>query len=127
LGTGEPDRRSDAERRSAEIMARFEDALTGEGPARPLPTLSARIGISERTLRSYCTAFLGCSPFAYARLRRLNLVRSALLEADHEMTGVTEVARTHGFSECGRFAVAYRRVFGETPRATLLRNSAESA
>jgi AraC-like DNA-binding protein len=127
LGAAELDRRSGAARRNGEIMARFEDALRRGEPARPLPTLSAEIGISERTLRSYCTAFLGCSPLAYARLRRLNLVRSALLEADHKATGVAEIARTHGFSESGRFSVAYRRLFGETPRATLQRDSAESA
>jgi hypothetical protein len=31
------------------------------------------------------------------------------------LTSVAEIARSHGFSEPGRFAVAYRVLFGEAP------------
>jgi transcriptional regulator GlxA family with amidase domain len=128
LGTGDPAPRPDAQRRRTELMARFEDALHDR--AQPLPALCAGIGVPARTLRDYCTAYLGCGPLEYARLRRLNLARSTLLEADHKATSVAEVARLHGFSQAGRFAVAYRGLFGEAPLATLLRGrsiSAESA
>jgi transcriptional regulator GlxA family with amidase domain len=40
---------------------------------------------------------------------------------------VAKIARAHGFSEPGRFVVAYRALLGEAPSATLMRNSAESA
>jgi AraC-like DNA-binding protein len=126
VGTAAPGHRADAWRRRAVIMVRFEDALAKRDSIPPLAALSAEIGISQRTLRIYCASFLGRSPLAYARLRRLNLARSALLKA-HRATGVAELARAHGFPEPGRFAVAYRALFGETPRATLRRNSAESA
>jgi transcriptional regulator GlxA family with amidase domain len=39
---------------------------------------------------------------------------------------IARIAKSHGFSEPGRFAGAYRALFGETPSTTLLRNSAES-
>jgi len=129
LGTGKPAAHPEAWRRPAEIMSRFEGALA-HGPAQQLPALCAEIGVPARTLRVYCTAYLGCSPLEYAKLRRLNLARSALLKADHTMTRVAEIARSHGFSQPGRFAVAYRGLFGEAPLATLLRPrfiSAESA
>jgi AraC-like DNA-binding protein len=117
-------------RRRSEIMIRFEDALAMPGRARSLPVLCAGIGVPPRTLREYCAAYLGCSPIAYARLRRLNLARLTLLKTDPAVTSVAEVARSHGFSEPGRFAVAYRSLFGESPQASLLRArsiSAESA
>jgi AraC-like DNA-binding protein len=120
LGTEQPGHR-DAWRRRAEIMARFEDALATHGQIQSLSDFSAGIGVPERTLRVYCATFLGCGPIRYARLRRLNFARSTLLKADPNATRVAEVARAHGFSEPGRFAGAYRRLFGEVPLATLHR------
>jgi AraC-like DNA-binding protein len=130
LATEEPAVRPESWRRSSEIMVRFEDALAMHDCAQPLPMLCAGIGVPPRTLRKYCAAYLGYGPLAYARLRRLNLARSTLLKADPAMTSIAGVARSHGFSQPGRFAVAYRSLFGEHPLATLLRPrpiSAESA
>jgi AraC-like DNA-binding protein len=121
LSAGKPAIRTGTWQRRADIMARFEDALTTHDRAMPLPSLSAAVGTPARTLRSYCTSFLGCSPIEYARLRRLNLAHSTLLRTDQEATSVAEVARLHGFSEPGRFAGAYRRLFGEPPLAALRR------
>jgi AraC-like DNA-binding protein len=113
--------------RRAEIMARFEGLLAEKTAHLSMPAISAALDVPQRTLRICCEAFLGCSPLAYAKLQRLNRARSALSRADHELESVADIARTHGFSEPGRFAVAYRALFGETPSATLLRGSAESA
>ncbi|TMJ25262.1 MAG: helix-turn-helix domain-containing protein, partial [Alphaproteobacteria bacterium] len=117
-------------RRRATIMGRFEDALAAHDNSQPLSALCAEIGVPARTLRVCCAAYLGCSPLEYARLRRLNLARLTLIKADPRATSVAEVARSHGFSQPGRFAGAYRRLFGEAPLTTLLRRksiSAESA
>jgi AraC-like DNA-binding protein len=130
LATEEPAILPETWRRRSEIMVRFEDALAMHDRTQPLPMLCAGIGVPPRTLRAYCAAYLGCSPIAYARLRRLNFARLTLLKADPAATSVAHVARLHGFSEPGRFATAYRTLFGESPQASLRRArsiSAESA
>jgi AraC-like DNA-binding protein len=106
--------------RHAETMARFERVLALQGDRQlPMSELCAGTGVSERTLRVCCADFLGMSPTAYARLRRLNLVRSALLRNTRTTATIGTVARKYGFSELGRFAAAYRLAFGESPSATL--------
>ena len=57
----------------------------------------------------------------YLALRRMHLVRRALLHAIPSTTTVTRIATDHGFWELGRFSVNYRAMFGETPSATLQR------
>jgi AraC-like DNA-binding protein len=113
--SGNPRRR----RHHAEIMARFEDALASHRePHLNLPALCSAIGVPERTLRACCSEFLGMSPTRYHLLRRLNGARSALLSADPETASVAEIARNNQFHELGRFAVAYRTLFGEMPSST---------
>jgi AraC-like DNA-binding protein len=104
------------------IMARFEKVLE-ERLDRPLrmPDVCATIEVSQRTLRTCCAEFLGLSPGHYMRLRRLNIARRVLRDADPDATTVAEIARRSGFSELGRFAAIYRMAFGETPSTTLAR------
>jgi AraC-like DNA-binding protein len=107
-------------RHHADIMLRFEDALTAHrGPRLNLPALCADIGVPERTLRVCCAEFLGMSPTRYLLLRRLNMARSALRRANPATASVAEIARIHQFMEPGRFAVTYRTIFGEMPSTTL--------
>jgi AraC-like DNA-binding protein len=115
-------------RHHAEIMVRFEDALASHcEPHLNLHALCSAIGVPERTLRMCSTELLGMSPTRYHLLRRLNGARSELLSADPETTSVTQIARNHQFLELGRFAVAYRTVFGEMPSFTLRRSSMKTA
>ncbi len=115
-------------RHHTDIMVRFEDALAAHGdPHLNLPALCSAIGVPERTLRVCCTEFLGISPTRYHLLRRLNMARSALRRADPETASVAEIARNHQFLELGRFAVAYRTVFGEMPSSTLRRSPIKTA
>jgi AraC-like DNA-binding protein len=111
-----------ARRHHTRIMVRFEEVLA-DHPNRPLhlPELCALIGVSERTLRSCCAEFLGISPSRYMLLRRLQAARIALRDADPTAANVAEIARGCGFTELGRFAVAYRTAFGEPPSTTLRR------
>jgi len=102
------------------VMRRFEQVLK-ENPDDPLhiPEICAAIGVAERTLRLHCMEYLGMSPRRYLWLRRMNLARRALALADPAKTTVTEIATAQGFWELGRFALTYRRLFGESPSATL--------
>ena len=60
-------------------------------------------------------------PVRYLWLRRMQLARRALLLAGDGSATVTSIAMAHGFWELGRFSVAYRNLFGETPTAALRR------
>jgi AraC-like DNA-binding protein len=116
------------QRHHADIMNRFEDALVlYSDPHLNLPALCSAIGVPERTLRMCSTEVLGMSPTRYHLLRRLNGARSELLSADPETTSVTEIAHNHQFIELGRFAVAYRTVFGELPSFTLRHSTIKTA
>jgi AraC family ethanolamine operon transcriptional activator len=50
---------------------------------------------------------------------RLHGVRSALRTRTAKKTTVTNVATDYGFYELGRFAGAYKELFGEAPSETL--------
>jgi AraC-like DNA-binding protein len=109
-------------RRHDAIVARFEGFLEAN-PDQPLylTEICAAIGVSERTLRVACEEHLGMGPIRYLSLRRMYLVRRALLQADPSTVTVTRLATDHGFWELGRFAVAYRKMFGESPSESLQR------
>jgi len=114
-------------RHHADIMVRFEDALSAHiGPQLNMPELCATLGVSGRTLRVCCHEFLGVSPTRYHLWRRLNTVRSALLRADPATACVGAIARSCDFFELGRFAATYRIAFGELPSTTLRRVIMES-
>src|SRR5262249_9218303 len=109
-------------RRHDAIMERFEEFLAAH-PQRPLylTEICAGVGVAERTLRAACEEHLGMGPIRYLTLRRMHLVRRALLAADPSKSSVTRVVTDHGFWELGRFSVAYRTLFGELPSETLRR------
>jgi AraC-like DNA-binding protein len=108
------------------IIKRFDDFLDANADA-PLylADICAAVGASRRTLHLCCEEHLGMSPLRYLWLRRMHLARHALIRADPADTTVTQIAGAHGFWELGRFAVKYRRLFGEQPSATLNRSSAD--
>jgi AraC-like DNA-binding protein len=86
-----------------------------------IPQVCKAIGVAERTLRMCCYDQLGMSPKQFLLVRRMNLVCQALKRAMPIATTVTEVATQFGFYDFGRFAGAYRLLFGELPSATLAR------
>lgn len=58
-------------------------------------------------------------PKRYVLFRRMNLAGHALHLADSAVVSVTDVAANLGFWNFGRFAVAYKALFGENPSTTL--------
>jgi AraC-like DNA-binding protein len=107
-------------RRCDAILARFVEFLEAH-PQRPLylTEICAAIRVAERTLRASCETHLGIGPIRYLTLRRMHLVRRTLLHSDPSRATVTQIVTDHGFWELGRFSVAYRTLFGETPSETL--------
>jgi AraC-like DNA-binding protein len=83
--------------------------------------ICGKLGVSHRTLTTCCNEALGMSASRYLKLRQLHLARRALVLGDPAATTVTQIATSHGFWELGRFAIAYRALFGERPSATLRR------
>ena len=108
--------------RRAAMAKKFEEAVEANFDRTLLmPDLCRIVGMSGRTLRTLCHEQLGVSPQRFLALRRLHLARSALLRADYHSSTVTEIATSHGVWELGRFAVAYKAQFGESPSETLHR------
>jgi AraC-like DNA-binding protein len=122
LTEGVPSGMTAGGRRHDAIVARFEEFLEAN-PDQPLylTEICGAIAVSERTLRVACEEHLGLGPIRYLSLRRMHLVRRALLRADPSTATVTRLATDHGFWELGRFAVTYRALFGETPSESLRR------
>jgi AraC-like DNA-binding protein len=110
---------TDASRRASEIMVRFEDVLATH-PYRKLhlAEVSRGFGVSDRMIHNFCLTFLGVSPQRYMRLRRLRLVRAAILRAGGEPISIAELARHAGFTQLGWFAAFYQATYGETPSIT---------
>ena len=77
------------------------------------------LNISRRTLYRAFRDLLDISPKAYLRLKAMSAARARLLDAGDRPTTVTQVALDQGFWELGRFAGAYRAMFGESPSETL--------
>jgi AraC-like DNA-binding protein len=107
-------------RRCDTIFARFVDFLEAH-PHRPLylTEICVALGVAERTLRAACERHIGMGPIRYLTLRRMHLVRRALLRSDPSVATVTQIVTDHGFWELGRFSLAYRTLFGQPPSETL--------
>ena len=83
-----------------------------------LSDLTKISGVAGRTLLKHFSQFVGISPMRYLRMARLDKARERLLGAEPE-EGVTKIASAFGYDHMGRFAVEYRRRFGESPSQTL--------
>jgi transcriptional regulator GlxA family with amidase domain len=113
--------------RHATALRRLEDFLEANSDRTLYAAeLCAVADVSDRILRSLCHEHLGMVPMRYLWLRRMHLARRELRSAAQATATVTEIATNYGFWGLGRFAVAYRSLFGESPSATLPR-AAEDA
>ena len=76
-----------------------------------------RLGVGERTLQRAFEECVGSGLRAYERERRLRRVHGAILAQGDRRT-VTDIAMSFGFWHLGRFAGAYRALYGCSPAAT---------
>lgn len=95
------------------MRAHADEALTVE-------TIAAAVGLGPRALQMVFRDHLGTSPRALLGEIRLERARARLLAADAATT-VSGAALDSGFAHLGRFSVAYRVRFGESPSETLRR------
>ena len=108
--------------KSAQAVARAEDYLN----ARLTRTVSradlaAAARVSIRTLSREFHKRHGTGPMQYLKARRLDATYRELLGGEADSTKVTEVALRYGFNHLGKFAIAYKQAFGESPSVTLNR------
>ena len=108
-----PDRRPaprDVRRAIDYIQAHLTAPLTLEDVVRAA-------GVSGRVLFKHFKLSTGLSPMAYLRNARFQRVRDTLRRARPEER-IVDIAALWGFDHIGRFAVEYRRRFGEKPSDT---------
>jgi AraC family ethanolamine operon transcriptional activator len=117
----EPAARRQGVLNAARIVRGAEDFVEGGGARQAVQVddVCQALGISRRTLYRAFQDLLDVSPKAYLRLKNMSAARARLLDAADRPTTVTQVALDHGFWELGRFAGAYRAMFGEAPSETL--------
>ncbi len=107
-------------RRGLDVMARFEELIRNRPEGNlSVPHIKAALGVSDRLLRKYSAEHLGMSPMSYVRLHRMQLANHTLRLGTPQTTRVADVAKRFGFGNLGRFAGAYRELYGELPFETL--------
>lgn len=86
-----------------------------------LADIARECGVTPRTLQYAFRRHLDCTPNAYLRQVRLDLVHQVLRAGTVSTVG--DAAARFGFFNPGRFAADYRQVFGENPGQTLQRHA----
>ncbi len=121
-GPAEPSRRHSSLRGLRRLIVAADEYLAAH-VARPIYTeeLCAALAASPSSLAEAFRTALGISPHRFLKLRRLAMVRAALLSREHPAALVKSVAYSHGFWHLGQFAHDYRAMYGETPSDTLVR------
>jgi AraC-like DNA-binding protein len=101
--------------------ARAAESFLRENLDRPvsIAELCLVTGVPKRTLLLGFTDSFGIPPLDFHRRLRLNAARRHLAGSRTGETTVTDTALRWGFDHFGRFSVDYRRMFGESPIATL--------
>jgi AraC-like DNA-binding protein len=101
-------------------LARAVDLLH-EHPAEPWSSsaLARAVRVSLRSLQGGFHKHVGKPPMTYLREVRLNGIHGELRTATPATTTVEAIAYRWGMLHMGRFAAAYRGMFGELPSQTL--------
>ena len=84
-----------------------------------LEDLCKHTGGGIRSLQRCFREYFDLTVSDYLKTVRLDATHRALTAADSREVNVTQIALNKGFTHLGRFSVAYRRRFGESPSETL--------
>lgn len=79
--------------------------------------LARHAGTTPRNLQLVFKREMDLTPVQYLQQCRLNLARHILLARNGEIS-VSDVAELSGHRHLGRFSLAYKKRFGESPKAT---------
>ena len=96
-----------------------EYILTHAAEAVTIECLAEKAGVGVRTLFSGFQRYRNSTPMEYLREIRLEKVHAELISNQYAIKSVTDVALKWGFNHLGRFAIEYKRRYGEAPSATL--------
>jgi AraC family ethanolamine operon transcriptional activator len=108
-----PFRRYSLVKKAEEISKSYKDKpLTLQKLCEELETSSSALSCGFEDI-------FGISPMAYIKIQRLNGVRRALMNANHNTITVMNVAHEWGFWNASHFAKDYKDMFGELPSKTL--------
>lgn len=107
------------------IIHRAKSAVrASEGQPVSLADLCRASGVGKVWLHKCFAEVHGVSPMTYLRHHRLTLARDRLLDRTNPPRSVKDAALSLGFTNSGRFAAQYSKLFGELPGETLLQNPA---
>jgi len=105
----------------AQLMAALEIGRRHLGEALTIGRLCTVARVGERSLQLAFQARRGMSPMRFVCERRLAAANRRMVNADVG-DDITGIAASLGFTHLGRFSMAYREAFGESPSQTLLRS-----
>ena len=86
--------------------------------------LAQSLGVSYRVLNYAFQDAFGVSPYRYFLTEKLHAVRRKLKTSD---ASVAEACEFYSFSTPSRFALQYKRLFGELPSETRKRKALQIA
>ena len=82
--------------------------------------LAAELNSSPRVVQYAFKENLGVTPLQYILTRKLHAARTTIINGfPSGRTNVSEIAALYNMSHFGRFSMQYKRLFGESPSATV--------
>ena len=103
-------------RAMAFIEANLEHPLT-------VQQICDQIGTTPRTLQLTFKELSGVSPYQYILSRKLHSIQQDLIKLQDDGIPIFHVAQKYGIQHAGRFSQHYKRLFTESPQATLKRRA----
>jgi AraC-like DNA-binding protein len=84
-----------------------------------LGDIAEAVHVTPRAVQYMFRRHLETTPLQYLRRLRLHYAHQDLLAANGTADTVTDISARWGFAHTGRFAVLYRRTYGQSPQTTL--------